>query len=289
METLQIQPPLQPANPYSMNSIPSKFGSKLGFRCPTIRRFCVVSSPNLAPTTAKERKGRRKSVALESNGRAKAKVSDAQLKENWLASLSCPLPDKLNGQDVLHVCSRNSDSPWIIGIDPDVSGALALLKTDGSDGCSAQVFDSPNLKVLVGRSLRRRLDAKSIVQLIRSFDAPLGTIAYIEQSLPYPQDGKQGWWSGGFGYGLWIGMLVASGFSVVPVPSFVWKNEFKLLGNCSSKDDSREVASALFPSMSSSLRRKKDHGRAEALLIAAYGKGLQMTTNSPSVAKELVS
>ncbi|RVW92919.1 putative ribonuclease H protein [Vitis vinifera] len=41
----------------------------------------------------------------------------------------------------------------------------------------------------------------------------------------------KGWWSGGFGYGLWIGILVASGFSVVPVPSTLWKNEFKLSGN----------------------------------------------------------
>ncbi|KAH7837140.1 hypothetical protein Vadar_010076 [Vaccinium darrowii] len=107
-----------------------------------------------------------------------------------------------------------------------------------------------------------------------------GTTAYVEQSIPYPQDGKQGWWSGGFGYGLWIGILVASGFSVVPVPSSVWKNEFKLTGNGSSKDDSREAASVLFPSMSCLLRRKKDHGRAEALLIAAYGKGLKFSFDS---------
>lgn len=45
----------------------------------------------------------------------------------------------------------------------------------------------------------------------------------------------KGWWSGGFGYGLWIGILVASGFSVVPVPSLVWKNEFELSGGSSTK------------------------------------------------------
>ncbi|RVW22277.1 hypothetical protein CK203_110350 [Vitis vinifera] len=32
-----------------------------------------------------------------------------------------------------------------------------------------------------------------------------------------------------------IGILVASGFSVVPVPSTLWKNEFKLSGNGTSK------------------------------------------------------
>ncbi|EYU35952.1 hypothetical protein MIMGU_mgv1a018915mg [Erythranthe guttata] len=189
-----------------------------------------------------------------------------QLKLNWLDSLTCPLPD-----DFGNPVSEGSDPGWVIGVDPDLSGALAVLKPD----TSAQVFDSPHLKVLVGKGLRKRLDVKSIIQLLRDIDAPIGTTAYIEQSIPYPQDGKQGWWSGGFGYGLWIGILVASGYSVIPVPSLLWKNEFKLAGNRSTKDDSRELASALFPSTSSLLKRKKDHGRAEALLIAAYGKGLK--------------
>ncbi|KAL8029454.1 hypothetical protein ABFX02_14G226000 [Erythranthe guttata] len=198
------------------------------------------------------------------SSRDKKSSPDAnQLKLNWLDSLTCPLPDDF-GNPV-------SEPGWVIGVDPDLSGALAVLKPD----TSAQVFDSPHLKVLVGKGLRKRLDVKSIIQLLRDIDAPIGTTAYIEQSIPYPQDGKQGWWSGGFGYGLWIGILVTSGYSVIPVPSLLWKNEFKLAGNRSTKDDSRELASALFPSTSSLLKRKKDHGRAEALLIAAYGKGLK--------------
>lgn len=42
-----------------------------------------------------------------------------------------------------------------------------------------QVFDSPHLKVLVGKGVRKRLDAKAIVQLLRSFEAPLGTTKAI--------------------------------------------------------------------------------------------------------------
>ncbi|KAJ4970346.1 hypothetical protein NE237_003445 [Protea cynaroides] len=208
--------------------------------------------------------------------RVRVKVSDAQLKENWLASLSYPFSEtagqqSINGEETI----SDSDSEWVIGIDPDLSGALALLKNEKSD-CSAQVFDSPHLQVLVGKRIRKRLDAKSIVQLLQSLDAPPGTKVYIEQSIPYPQDGKQGWWSGGFGYGLWIGTLVASGFSVVPVASLLWKNHFELSGNRATKDESRKLASTLFPSLSSLLKRKKDHGRAEALLIAAYGKSLRV-------------
>ncbi|GJT96248.1 hypothetical protein Tco_1091766, partial [Tanacetum coccineum] len=96
-----------------------------------------------------------------------------------------------------------------------------------------------------------------------------------------------GWWSGGFNYGLWIGVLVASEISVVPVPSVRWKQEFKLSGNGKTKDDSRALACTLFPSLSSSLKRKKDHGRAEALLIAAYGKGIKLNADSLCVSEPL--
>lgn len=41
-----------------------------------------------------------------------------------------------------------------------------------------QVFDAPHLNVLVGKRIRKRLDAKSIVQLLRSFDAPIGMVIF---------------------------------------------------------------------------------------------------------------
>lgn len=223
--------------------------------------------------------------------KAISRVSADELKEKWLHSLTCPSPLKETENPILEndvsrgneeVPSSNSNSQWVIGIDPDVSGALAVLKPDDL-GCSAQVYDSPRVKVLVGNRIRNRLDTKAMVDLLRSLNIPIGTTAYIEQSLPFPGDGKQGWWSGGFNYGLWIGVLVASEVSVVPVPSVRWKHEFKLSGNGSTKDNSRELACTLFPTLSSSLRRKKDHGRAEALLIAAYGKGIKLNSDSSSI------
>ncbi|KAL9300810.1 hypothetical protein AtNW77_Chr2g0246201 [Arabidopsis thaliana] len=138
-----------------------------------------------------------------------------------------------------------------------------------------EVYDTPHIPVLVGKRVRKRLDAKSIVQLIQSLDVPSGSRVYIEQSNPFPKDGKQGWYSGGFGYGLWIGTLVASGFCVIPVSASLWKRHFQLASGSCTKDDSRRVAAELFPSLSSQLKRKKDHGRAEALLIAAYGEALK--------------
>ncbi|KAL5580318.1 hypothetical protein UlMin_012760 [Ulmus minor] len=257
-----------------------------------LRLFCSASqTPTLEICSSATPK---KPLSSSKNGvrdRVTLKATEAQLKDNWLASLSCPLPQSCellasNGEES---DPANVGSGWVIGIDPDISGALALLKGNDSD-ISAQVFDSPHLPVLVGKRVRKRLDVKSIVQLLRSFDAPIGTTAYIEQSIPYPKDGKQGWWSGGFGYGLWIGILVSLGFTVVPVPSASWKRKFELNGSTSAKDDSRRAASSMFPSLSTMLKRKKDHGRAEALLIAAYGRGLKMKLDSSlTLEEELVS
>lgn len=71
--------------------------------------------------------------------RSRVKESEAELKKNWLASLSCPL---LNNDDNVNVNvnDRNEGCCWVIGVDPDVSGALALLKYDQSGSCcSSQV------------------------------------------------------------------------------------------------------------------------------------------------------
>ncbi|KAK9124821.1 hypothetical protein Scep_013667 [Stephania cephalantha] len=245
---------------------------RLGFASPKFYR--AYSCCGSSEAEVKKGGGRRRRRSNSS----KVVVSDSELKQNWLSSLSCPLPLMTRQLE-----EHNTTSELVIGIDPDVSGALALLKTthhhnsssSSSSSFSAQVFDTPHLQVLVGKRVRKRLDAKSMVQLLRTLDAPPGTSAFIEQSIPFPQDGKQGWWCGGFGYGLWIGILVASGFTVVPVPSSIWKSHFDLCGSRSLKDESRNAACSLFPSMASQLTRKKDHGRADALLIAAYGKSRQ--------------
>lgn len=275
METQLLNP--QPQAHY-MNSLSSKLKPLVSSSSSKLLPFPSFScslTPNHQPSSSTRRR-------VSTRNCLKLSADAATLKEGWLDSLSCPLPD--SEEDPTRT---NADSSWVIGIDPDLSGALALLKTDSS-GCSARVFDSPFLPVRVSNRVRKRLDARSIVELVRSLEAPIGTAAYIEQSIPFPKDGKQGWWSGGFGYGLWIGILVASGFSVIPVSSLLWKKEFELTGAGSTKDDSRRIASTLFPSLSDLLKRKKDHGRAEALLIAAYGKGLRMKIDPSAVMGKLV-
>ncbi|CAM6048624.1 unnamed protein product [Sphagnum compactum] len=67
----------------------------------------------------------------------------------------------------------------------------------------------------------------------------------------------------GFGYGAWVGILVASGFRVVPVQAQAWKMAAGIYGREYTKDDSWELASLLFPELSPLLKRKKDHGKID--------------------------
>ncbi|XP_027919243.1 Holliday junction resolvase MOC1, chloroplastic-like isoform X2 [Vigna unguiculata] len=236
MESLQFTPHYHQFPIHFTNKLSPKLKPKIFFRA-----FSVSSSHSVSSSTLTQTQNLSDPPIVVPEKKRRVKVSDTQFKENWLASLSYPFPEKTPLLNSEHDPTQQNDGfKWVLGIDPDVSGAVALLKTNGSV-CSAQVFDSPHVKILVGQKnrTRRRLDAKSVVQLVRSFDAPIGTTAYIEQSLPFPQDGKQGWWSGGFGYGLWIGILVASGFSVIPVPSFTWKAKFELSGSMTSKEGQR--------------------------------------------------
>lgn len=59
----------------------------------------------------------------------------AQMKQNWLDSLTSP-PLHVHDLTANHT---NADSLWALGIDPDLSGALAVMKSD-HNCCSAQVI-----------------------------------------------------------------------------------------------------------------------------------------------------
>ncbi|MCD7446039.1 hypothetical protein HAX54_031522 [Datura stramonium] len=150
-----------------MTPITSKFIPAIRFTASAVA-FKLFSASSSAAITANspviEKNPSPEPTTSPRNGAAKARGSkailEAQLKMDWLESLSCPFP-----------YTKPLNTGWVIGVDPDTSGALALLKPNQPP----QVFDSPHLKVLVGKGVRKRLDAKAIVQLLQSFEAPLGT------------------------------------------------------------------------------------------------------------------
>lgn len=141
MDALQIHPHSLSSSPNFMNPI-SKITPKLALSAPKFRVFCATSlnstnthDPIPAPSST--------DTVLRSSGKARARVSDTQYRENWLASLSCPFPDENERPGIrMDSAESNAGTQCVIGIDPDISGALALLKT-GDSGCSAQVVVYP--------------------------------------------------------------------------------------------------------------------------------------------------
>lgn len=152
-----------------------------------------------------------------------------------------------------------------LGIDPGLGGALACLEPDGT----AAVWDTPVLTVQAPGSRRREYDVAALVDLVRSCIAPPGPLlAVVEAATPHPRDGKIGWLRTGYGCGLWHALLAACAVPYRIVPAATWKRAEDLAGR--DKAASRLEASRRFPTVD--LGRVKDHGRAEALLLADYAR-----------------
>lgn len=152
----------------------------------------------------------------------------------------------------------------ILGIDPGMSGAAVIYCPLASkeSGLRWQVLDIPT----VGDKTMRRVNAPILRDFISRIDP---TCAFIELATVMP---KQGIASSGR-YMRAVGALEAVvaclNIPITFVTPQTWKKFHGLKG--SDKEQSRARAVQRFPEAASLLTRKLDHGRAEAMLIAAYG------------------
>ena len=151
----------------------------------------------------------------------------------------------------------------VVGIDPGLAGAVAVLT---SDGTLEALYDVPTLTVRTSRGLRQEYDVPGLVALLAPYTGPQ-TQVVIEAAQAMPGQGTRSMFTIGYGYGLWIGVLSALQLPYTPVRPVQWKRAYRL---GQDKETSRQRAQQLFPG--ADLRRKKDHGRAEALLLALYGQ-----------------
>jgi hypothetical protein len=198
-------------------------------------------------------------------------------------------------EQALPPLQRDSDGAvLVVGVDPDVNGALALLRwrpaPSGKSGGAAletHVYDVPASQVASGllrgrRASRgpppRRHSPEGMAALVASLQAPRGTVAVLERATARLGNSLQSSFQSGLGFGLWWGVLSSAGFTVRLTLPQAWKKEYGLCGEELDKNDSRAMACAMFPEAAPLLGRKKDHGRAEAVLIAAYGATLLVPT-----------
>ena len=155
-----------------------------------------------------------------------------------------------------------------IGIDPGLGGAAAQVYPDGGE---PSVEDTPTVEVARGKGKSRIYVETLMVELIGHYEHISGghVRALIERQGARPGEGVRSTFSSGYGYGLWIGILSALEIPWFQVEPRAWKKEMQATDD---KNASRRRAMELFPAMASALSRVKDHGRAEALLIAEYAR-----------------
>lgn len=152
-----------------------------------------------------------------------------------------------------------------VGIDPGQSGAIVILP----DGRDPVFIDMPtSARKAGGQMVDGATLAAGIRDALREHSGAY-VMAIIEQVGAMPNQGSSSGFRFGQSDGIVRGVIGALGIPLIEVAPAKWKRHFGLIGT--DKDCARTLAIQRFPGSAQSLSRKKDIGRADALLIAAWG------------------
>ncbi len=162
-----------------------------------------------------------------------------------------------------------------IGIDPGLGGALAFLM-----GNEAYVFDTPIMDVGSNGKIKRKYDIPAMAMLIKQYmdEAPYNNLVVLESVHSMPSQGVSSSFTFGEGLGIWKGIVHTLELPLeLPSPK-KWKKEI-MADQGREKSAARYKAQQLFPKLSPRLSRVKDDGRAEAILMAEWGRRLKKGGN----------
>ncbi len=155
-----------------------------------------------------------------------------------------------------------------IGIDPGQTGAVGILYE--GDTRKPEVYDlsasQGDNAVLLAELADRLLDEGTRRRDIH---------VCLEHVGAMPKQGVTSSFNFGKSFGVLLGALYVCGLGFTTATPAQWTAKMKdasFTGQArkDKKAASRDLARRLFPDLASSLKRVKDDGRAEALLIAAY-------------------
>ena len=151
----------------------------------------------------------------------------------------------------------------IIGIDPGLSGAIAILE----DNKVLSIFDMPVMAE--GKKNKRQLNSAQLVDIIKENIKLHDDIAVVvEQVNAMPGQGVTSMFNFGQTFGAIKGVCAALKLPIFFVRPSKWKKHFDLLN--SSKDSSRTKVIEMYPSLSNQLTKKKDVNKSDAILIARF-------------------
>ena len=151
----------------------------------------------------------------------------------------------------------------IIGIDPGLSGAIAILKKNKV----LSIFDMPVMSE--GKKNKKQLNSAQLVSLLKeSIGDNEETVVVVEQVNAMPGQGVTSMFNFGQTFGAIKGICAALELPIFFVRPSKWKKYFELIN--SSKDSSRTKAIEMYPALSNQLSKKKDVNKSDAILIARF-------------------
>ena len=149
---------------------------------------------------------------------------------------------------------------FVIGIDPGISGAIAVFE-DGKLDC---VVDMPTLEVDSGKTKKRHISAAFLRNILEGYP---DSHVVIEKVGAMPNQGVTSMFNFGRSAGIIEGVVAGLKLSSTYVTPTTWT---KAVGRAAGKDASRMRAMELFPTRAELFKRAKDDGRADAALIAYW-------------------
>ena len=152
----------------------------------------------------------------------------------------------------------------IIGIDPGLNGAIAILE----DNKVLDILDMPVMSE--GKKNKRQLNSAQLVKYIKDNldEKSKEIVVVVEQVNAMPGQGVTSMFNFGQTFGAIKGICAALGLPIFFVRPAKWKKYFGLIN--SSKDASRTKAIEMYPSISEQLSKKKDVNKSDAILIARF-------------------
>ena len=151
----------------------------------------------------------------------------------------------------------------IIGIDPGLSGAIAILENNEVK----KILEIPVMSE--GKKNKRQLNSALLVNLLKeNIQKDEDVTVVVEQVNAMPGQGVTSMFNFGQTFGALKGICAALELPIFFVRPSKWKKHFELIN--SSKDASRTKAIEMYPKLSSQLSKKKDVNKSDAILIARF-------------------
>lgn len=158
----------------------------------------------------------------------------------------------------------------VLGVDIGLTGAFAAIGHN-----TVSVVDLP-----IAGGMDKRLAGRELVRLMRSYVPPGEHPLVVIEDVRVRNMGGRAMSHSNEGSLMRSRGIVECACDIIGarievVQPATWKREFGLLakrGEEVDKDAARRFALGLWPLLEPDLRRKKDHNRADALLIARFGQ-----------------